>query len=396
MQTNDSPEVKVTTWAVAAFIAAICEPTFCFLVSKVTCFHFLADMSVPSSGMIALPSSSISDSLIFVRVAEMVDRRARCGSFITERILDRLQKGCDFDNFQDEGNYHTKGRSPVLYVDLFLAASDYKDLHKTVSGCELQSFADDTQLIHYFDRSDFEQAQASINNDIQMQDSDHPTRALNGYQDDVSQLPGTRLAATAQKLSLERLNAFPNRYNCDYDRNAISQSDEPPSIIYCVTDKNPSKHVHKQRILVVWRPPLTIIQSREDRGRGRAIKYIKNSVDSSTKEREPRKPYFVVPTRTIHPCFDKCYFSEVLPNVHKVNNHSYISFGINKSKLEGAKKRQCKNLKSLSTRVDRDECTYFVERSISKMFELAVYKLQCLSCGCVYSDEHFLDIVTMF
>lgn len=61
-------------------MAAICDPTFCFLVSKVTCFHFLADGSVPNSGIWAFPSSSISDSLILVCVADIVEMRARCGS----------------------------------------------------------------------------------------------------------------------------------------------------------------------------------------------------------------------------------------------------------------------------------------------------------------------------
>jgi hypothetical protein len=35
-----SPDVRVTTCAVAAFMAAIWELTFCLLVSRVVSFHF--------------------------------------------------------------------------------------------------------------------------------------------------------------------------------------------------------------------------------------------------------------------------------------------------------------------------------------------------------------------
>lgn len=34
------PEVRVMTLAVAAFMAAIWDDTFCLFVSKVVCFHF--------------------------------------------------------------------------------------------------------------------------------------------------------------------------------------------------------------------------------------------------------------------------------------------------------------------------------------------------------------------
>lgn len=68
-------------------MAAIWEPTFCFLVSNVTCFHFLAAGSLPSSGTCAFASNSISDSSILLRVAVMVDISARCGSDRTEVTL---------------------------------------------------------------------------------------------------------------------------------------------------------------------------------------------------------------------------------------------------------------------------------------------------------------------
>jgi hypothetical protein len=40
LETRHSPDVNVTTCAVAAFMAAIWELTFCLLVSRVVSFHF--------------------------------------------------------------------------------------------------------------------------------------------------------------------------------------------------------------------------------------------------------------------------------------------------------------------------------------------------------------------
>lgn len=78
------PEVRVTTWAVAAFIAAICEPTFCLWVSIVCSIHFNEAGSVPSSGSWAFEDNSVSAMWITSWPAVMVDSKARCGSDRTD------------------------------------------------------------------------------------------------------------------------------------------------------------------------------------------------------------------------------------------------------------------------------------------------------------------------
>nr|CAH7766778.1 unnamed protein product [Callosobruchus chinensis] len=70
-----------------------------------------------------------------------------------------LPNRCQFVSIDNSASSFLNISSDVLHGSvlgplLFLIYAS--DLHKTVGECEFQSFADDTQLIHYFGTSDLE------------------------------------------------------------------------------------------------------------------------------------------------------------------------------------------------------------------------------------------------
>lgn len=71
--------MRVTTSAVAAFMAAICEVTVCLLLSSVICFQRTEAGSLPSSGSWALVSSWSVHDMITSWPLSMVVMRARWG-----------------------------------------------------------------------------------------------------------------------------------------------------------------------------------------------------------------------------------------------------------------------------------------------------------------------------
>ncbi|CAN7981390.1 unnamed protein product, partial [Ixodes pacificus] len=77
---SGGPAVRVTTWAVAAFMAAIWEVRFCLWVSRLCCFHCSEAGSLPSWGRCSGRSSSRSEACTASRPASRLLSSALWGS----------------------------------------------------------------------------------------------------------------------------------------------------------------------------------------------------------------------------------------------------------------------------------------------------------------------------